>query len=149
MNYIISNQENKTNKIKDKEIIIKVGDHCRIRNKKVLFDKLQNNYSNKIYEIIKVNKNTVKSDNEEIVKKSDVLIIDVHKSKGFNPTSKERSKTLSDNKNRLLSSDELDSNHEKINAEKDHKIFSKLKKLNMNTDNIIEGKRERKLKEFF
>ena len=75
---------------------------------------MQNNYSNKIYEIIKVNKNTVKLDNDEIVKKSNLLIID---------------------KNRLLSSDELDSNHEKINAEKDHKIFYKLKKLDMN--NII------------
>ena len=124
MNYIISLKRDITDSIKNKEQIINVGDYCRIKNNKKLFDKLQTNYSKEIYLINEVNKNTVKLDNGKLIKKSNILIIN----------------------EKLLSSNKLDNNYKK-DIEKDYAINKKLKKLDVDKSNIIENKRERKVKQ--
>lgn len=74
---IISNDREKTNEFK--EIELKVGDRCRLLKSKTQFGKMQTNYSQEIYTVIKVNKNTVdiQYDNNILnkIKKSNILII--------------------------------------------------------------------------
>ena len=119
---IIQDKKDQTKEIISKEDIINVGDKCRILLEKKLFqDKLSPKYSNKIYTITKVDKNTVSVlDNDEIikVKKSNIKIIpDV-----YNDTK------LSELKNATIS----------------NRLERILKKEDIDVSNIIEGKRERK-----
>ena len=78
-NMIIQDRKRRTEKIISKLDIINVGDKCRVLVTKKLFqDKLSPKYSNKVYTIIKVGKNTASiNDNNEIVKvkKSNIKII--------------------------------------------------------------------------
>ena len=77
-NMIIQDRKRRTEKIISKLDIINVGEKCRVLvNKKLFQDKLSPKYSNKVYTIIKVGKNTVSiNDNNEIVKvkKSNIKI---------------------------------------------------------------------------
>ena len=121
-NMIIQDKKEQTKVIISNEDIINVGDKCRILLEKKLFqDKLSPKYSNKIYTIIKVGKNTVSviDDNEVIkVKKSNIKIIsDV--SNNTNLTELKKA-TLSNRIDRINKKDDI------------------------NESNIIEGKRERK-----
>lgn len=74
---IISKAEDKTNEIIDDEI--KINDECRLKVNKELFQKMKIKYSNEIYKIIKVKKNTVDIENDnhilKNIKKYDILII--------------------------------------------------------------------------
>ena len=67
---IIQEKREKTDEINANEKIYNIGDKCRIFKDKELFDKLQTSYSEKIYNIIKVNKNTVDVENDEVVYKN-------------------------------------------------------------------------------
>ena len=61
------------------ESTIKVGDKCRLLKDKVLFEKMQTKYSENIYIVIKVNKNTVDIESDKHIlkniKKSNIIII--------------------------------------------------------------------------
>jgi hypothetical protein len=61
------------------EIVVNVGDTCRVKNKKNQFDKMQLEYSDDTYVIIKVNKNTVDIKNDkktlEGIKKDDIILV--------------------------------------------------------------------------
>ena len=121
-NLIIQDKKEHTKVIISNEDIINVGDKCRILlEKKVFQDKLSPKYSNKIYTIMKVGKNTVSvMDNDEIVKvkKSNIKIIsDV--SNDIKLTELKKA-TLSNRQDRILKKEDIDAS------------------------NIIEGKRERK-----
>jgi transposase InsO family protein len=74
---IISNARNKTEAIETKEI--NVGDKCRILKDKKIFDKMQTKYTEEIYNVIKVNKNTVDIENDyhilKNIKKTNIIII--------------------------------------------------------------------------
>jgi len=73
---IISERQALTEKMKDKEPEYLIGGKCRILNTKELFDdKMTAQYSNKIYTITKVNKNSIMLDNNINIKKSNVLKI--------------------------------------------------------------------------
>ena len=121
-NMIIQDKKEETRIIESKEDIINVGDKIRILLEQKLFqDKLSPKYSNKIYTIIKVGKNTVSvMDNEEVVKvkKSDIKIISGI-SNNTNLTELKKA-TISNRKDRILKKEDIDAS------------------------NIIEGKRERK-----
>ena len=57
---IINKAIAKTEEIESRDKkVFNVGDKCRVFKDKALFDKMQTNYSEKVYTIIKVNKNTV------------------------------------------------------------------------------------------
>lgn len=113
---IINNAIDKTNGIKDDDI--KVGDKCRVENKKELFDKLQNKYSNEVYTIVKIKKNSVVLDNDKTVKKSDIIIVKNIDYEVVQSVKKE--------------------------VEKKHKIKNKLDKEDVKNENIRESKREKK-----
>ena len=73
---IIAEKEAETIKMKGKEPDYILGGKCRILNNKGLFDdKMTAQYSNKIYTITKINKNSLMLDNTVHIKKSDVLLI--------------------------------------------------------------------------
>ena len=121
-NMIIQDRKRRTEKIISKLDIINVGDKCRVLvNKKLFQDKLSPKYSNKVYTIIKVGKNTVSiNDNNEIVKvkKSNIKIIsDVYNNTDLKEFKKA---TLSNSLQRLY------------------------KKTDVDLSNIIDGKREKK-----
>jgi len=121
-NMIIQDKKEETRLIESKEDIINVDDKIRILLETKMFqDKLSPKYSNKIYTIIKVGKNTVSvmDDNEIVkVKKSNIKIIsDVSKDTKLTELKKA---TLSNRKDRILKKEDIDAS------------------------NIIEGKRERK-----
>ena len=56
-----------------------MGDKCRLLKDKVLFEKMQTKYSEDIYIVIKVNKNTVDIESDKHIlkniKKSNIIII--------------------------------------------------------------------------
>lgn len=121
-NMIIQDRKKRTEKIMSKLNIINVGDKCRVLvNKKLFQDKLSPKYSNKVYTIIKVGKNTVSiNDNDEIVKvkKSNIKIIsDVYNNTDLKEFKKA---TFSNSLQRLY------------------------KKTDVDLLNIIDGKREKK-----
>ena len=58
--------KDKTELIEDKDIKYNIGDKCRIKTDTKLFDKMKRKYSAEIYTIIKVNKNTVDIENDEV-----------------------------------------------------------------------------------
>ena len=76
---IINKAIDKTKAIEKNEEEINIGDKCRVLNKKKTFEKMSAKYSNTIYTITKVNKNTVdvkdSKDNIYTVKKYNILII--------------------------------------------------------------------------
>jgi len=73
---LISKNILKTINIKSHDVEINIGDKCRILNKTELFeDKMTTKYSNHIYIITKVSKNTVTLNDGKIEKKSDIIII--------------------------------------------------------------------------
>jgi hypothetical protein len=76
INKAISNN-NKVEKKQNGNMV--VGDNCRVKLEKKLFDKLKQDYSNEVYSIIKIGRNTVDlSHNDYIlnrVKKSSIIIV--------------------------------------------------------------------------
>ena len=94
---IISNAKDKTELIEDKDIKYNIGDKCRVKTDTKLFDKMKRKYSSEIYTIIKVNKNTVDIENDEVeldsVKKNDIIII----KESYNNRSTEHFKRLKKN----------------------------------------------------
>ena len=118
---IINNAIDKTVKLDEKASEIKVGQLCRIKNEKKLFDKLKNAYSNEVYIITQVNRNTVNLENKdynlENIKKSNIKIITEIRNHKENTA--------------------------KDIAEKKHKSKSKLKQLDHKEDDVIENKRGR------
>lgn len=76
---IIAEKKQITEEINKKGLSINVGDKCRIKKKDVLFeDKMTTKYSKTIYTITKINKNSVEikhNDDEQTVKKSDIMIV--------------------------------------------------------------------------
>ena len=78
--YIISQKREKTEIIEKTEKIFNIGQKVRLLNNKKLFDKLQTKYNDKVYTIVKVNKNTLDIEDEKHliknVKKYNVKVID-------------------------------------------------------------------------
>ena len=76
---IINKAQDKTNQIENNEIKYNIGDKCRIKEQTKIFDKMKSKYISDIYTIIKVNKNSVNIENDEVklngVKKTDIIII--------------------------------------------------------------------------
>jgi hypothetical protein len=77
---IVDKIRTKNEKLEKKNIQeMYVGDSCRIALKKKIFDKIREEYSNEVYKITKINKNTVNVSNDDItmenVKKSDITIV--------------------------------------------------------------------------
>ena len=77
---IINKAKEHNDKLEKKtHIDMYVNDSCRIKLTKKLFDKMQSDYSNEVYTITQVNKNSVNvtNDNHDIknVKKSDIIIV--------------------------------------------------------------------------
>ena len=76
---LINKSQEKTNQIENKDIKYNIGDRCRIKENTKIFDKMKRKYSSDIYTIIKVNKNSVDIENDEVelngVKKTDIIII--------------------------------------------------------------------------
>lgn len=77
--YIISRARDHNEDIGADEIVVNVGDTCRVKNKKNQFDKMQLEYSDDTYVITKVNKNTVDLKNDkktlEGIKKDDIILV--------------------------------------------------------------------------
>ena len=138
MNFIINEKRDEENKITENTQIINVGDYCRVEIMKNIFDKMQSKYSDEIYKIIKINKNSVMLDNDKSYKKTNILLVDVNKL-AINYIKES-------NKSELLTNNKLVNNIKK-NVEKEYKIERKLNQLiqlNINQDNIINTKRIRK-----
>ena len=122
--FIISRAREHNDKIGDQEIVINVGDTCRVRNKKKLFEKMNLEYSDDTYIVTKVYSNKVDVQNEKVkidgVKKEDIILVNAV----------EHNVIINDKKYT-----------EKINNDN-----RKLKKLDVEASNIIETKRIRKPK---
>ena len=63
---LINKSHEKTNQIENKDIQYNIGDRCRIKENTKIFDKMKRKYSSDIYTIIKVNKNSVDIENDEV-----------------------------------------------------------------------------------
>ena len=73
---IIAEKKAQTEKIHARESHYEINNKCRILNKTALFDdKMTSQYSNKIYTITKVNKNSVILNDTIKIKKSEILLI--------------------------------------------------------------------------
>ena len=130
MNFIINEKRDEENKITENMQIINVGDYCRVKITKNIFDKMQSKYNDEIYKIMKINKNSVMLDNDKLYKKTNILLVDV---------SKLKKSVLLDNSK--------PANNIKKEVDKEYKIERKLKQLkkdNIDQDNILETKRTRK-----
>lgn len=78
-NDIINEKREQTKILKEGEIKYEIGDKIRIRTTKNIFEKNKPIYSQEIYIITKVNKNTVKASHDEdeiTVKKTDIMKVD-------------------------------------------------------------------------
>jgi hypothetical protein len=111
--YLINEAIDKTKEIEKSERQFKVGDKCRIFKDKKLFDKMQTNFSEVVYTIVKVNSNTVDVEyNNEIfksIKKKYVkLVKDVENDK---PLTHKEETELKAKVTRLLDSEALDLNN--------------------------------------
>jgi hypothetical protein len=110
---IISNAKNKTQVIEYKNIKYNIGDKCRIKENTKIFDKMKRKYSSEIYTIIKINKNTVDIENDEVelngVKKTDIIII----KENYNNRSIDHIKKVEKEyrTERILKSDGIDKNN--------------------------------------
>ena len=116
---IINNAQQKTEEMENKSIKYNIGDKCRIKENTKLFDKMKRKYSADIYTIVKVNKNTVDIENDELelnnIKKTDIIIIkESYNNKGVEHIKK---------------------------VEKEHTIERKLKQEGVDESNIINSKR--------
>ena len=126
--FIINRKINKTKTIndiknEDEDEKFKIGDIVRIKTKSNIFDKMKTKYSEILYMISSIHKNTVDledvSDNVyKNIKKTDI-------------------KVITDNQNYIP-------NINKHVVEQVHKIDRKLKKIDVQYENIIEEKRIRK-----
>ena len=125
---IIADKKNRTEEINDKNLSLNIGDRCRLKKKEVLFeDKMTTKYSKTIYTITKIFKNTVEiKHNEDIktVKKSDIMII-------------------------KDSVEHIAPDIVQMAVQKDTKTRNKLKKIDVQENNIIDEPRVRKPKQFF
>jgi hypothetical protein len=72
---IIDTAKIKTAFIKGKEILFKIGDTVRVKQDKTVFNKQVANFSNITYKVVKINKNSLRLDNDTLVKKSNVLVV--------------------------------------------------------------------------
>ena len=120
---IISNAIEKTQDIENRDInVFNVGDKCRVFKDKELFDKMQTNYSEIVYTIVKVNKNTVNIEDEHYqyknIKKKYVMVID--DVKNHNP------------------------NIDKKGVENYQRQQNKLKQVGINEDNVVIAQRIRR-----
>ncbi len=122
--FIISRALEHNEKIGDNEIVINVGDTCRVKNKKKLFDKMNTEYSDDTYIVTKVYANKVDVQNEKVkiegVKKGDIVLVNAVEHNTNTETKKKVEKINNDNR--------------------------KLKKLDVDNTNIVETKRIRKPK---
>ena len=123
---IISRKRDKTELIEKTEQEYKVGQKVRLLNNTKLFDELKTKYDDKVYEIVKVNKNTLDiEDDKHIiknVKKYNVKIIENYVKKEV----------------------EVKQIPTRLKAEKVYKQKELLKKEEIKPENIIETKRVRK-----
>ena len=109
--------------IRENETEFKVGQYVRELNDKNIFDdKMKSKYSNEIYEITKVNNNSLIIKND----KNDLFKIKKDEVKKVNKPTENNIKLK-----------------EKIIANKEHKQQRILKKEGIDQTNIIEGKRNR------
>ena len=133
--YIINDAIERSEKANvEQEEKFKIGDYCRIRNKKILFQKLQTEYTKEIYIIHRINKNNCdlfyKGD-IYTVKKEDILIIkDVQ---SYTPAKNNNNPVINPNRNNTISE-----------AEKVNKIIRLTKKAGVSNSNIIEAPRVRR-----
>ena len=61
--------------------LLMLGIIVELKLRKNIFDKMQSKYSDEIYKIIKINKNSVLLDNDKLYKKTNILLVDVSKLK--------------------------------------------------------------------
>lgn len=121
--HIIESKKKETDLIDSKEKSINIGDKCRLLVKKELFeDKMTPKYSNKVFTIIGLTKNSVyiedsKGEQYKIKKRNIKIIKDV-----------ENNKELKEQKKANVS----------------HTIDRKLKKVDVDTTNILDNKRIKK-----
>ena len=120
---IISNAIEKTEDIENRDMkVFNVGDKCRVFKDKELFDKMQTNFSEIVYTIIKVNKNTVNIEDDNYqyknIKKKYVLVI--NEVKNHNP------------------------NIDKKGVEEYQRTQNKLRQVGINEDNVIVAPRVRR-----
>ena len=124
---IIAKKREKTELIEETEKVYKIGQKVRLLNDKKLFDKLKTKYDDKVYTIIKVNKNTldVEDDKHIIknVKKYNVKVIENYVKKEV----------------------EIKNVPTRMKSEKIYKEKNMLKKEDIKPENIIETKRVIKL----
>jgi nitrogen regulatory protein PII-like uncharacterized protein len=84
---IVSNARDHNDDLVKKNIDIHIGDRCRIKITKKLFDKTKQKYSNEVYTITKIKKNTVDVSDENytlqnIKKKNIIIVNEVQNEKG-------------------------------------------------------------------
>lgn len=122
---LINKAKEKTQIIKSKEKVINVGDKCRLKTNKKIFEKTATKYGSEIYTITKVNLNTVSIEDDEgnikNVKKSNILVIKANESPPSNTNIINKIKSK-------------------------NKINRTIKKLGVEPINIIQDKRKRNLK---
>ena len=123
---IVNDAIDKTNNIEsnDKKVY-NIGDLCRILKSKDLFDKMNTNYSNEIYRIVSIKKNSI----------SVSLLND--DTKIFDNIKKKYVQVITENNNNAP----ID---EKIEVEKKHKVKSKLKKEDL-IPNYDEGRASKRI----
>ena len=122
-NELVQENKEKTNEIKIKENIIKVGDNVRIKKSDVLFgDKMKSKYSHTVYEVVKIKSNTLYIKNskgeEKKVKKDNVKIVNVIEN--------------------------VKGDEEIKKVAKEHKHKMKIVRADVEENNIVEGNRIRK-----
>ena len=129
---IVNDAIDKTNKIEtNNEKIYNIGDLCRILKNKELFDKMNSNYSNEIYKIVNIKKNSV----------SVSLLNDPNKI--YHNIKKKYLQIISENSVNPL---DFINNNEKEEVEKQHKVKTKLKKEDLKESNIINIPREQRIR---
>lgn len=125
-NYIIQQAEDKTNELKSKEKEFEINQYVKIKNSKQIFDKFHQAFSNEVYQIIKITKNSliVKNNDKEVkIKKSDVILVETP------PVAEVIPDVI-------------------VAAMKRNKVIRKLKQVGMNEANIITTKRIPKKKTY-
>lgn len=116
---IINDMKDKTELINSKSNEINVGNKCRILNTSTIFAKMKIKYSDDVYDIIKVNQNTVDVENDEYILRN---------------IKKTNIKIIKETENNIIS-------NERDLTEKEHKQEMILKKLDVKENNVIRTKR--------
>jgi hypothetical protein len=123
---IINKKIDKTELIEKIEQEYKIGQKVRLLNNKELFDKLKTKYDDKVYTIVKVNKNTldIEDDKQLIknVKKYNVKIITAY----------------------IKKEPEIKDKPTRKQVEKEYQTELLHKRIDIQPENIVEGKRVRK-----